>query len=319
MNKSLEIKLKNLLSYENIDCKNLKFLAGDASNRKYFNIDVSFKKYLLMYDDNTDSLNNFIKVSNILSKLVSIPRIIFNLKNKNILIIEDFGLNKFSQLLQKNNRTKLYKLAVDALIQIHKKNKPYNLEFYDIKKFTCESDLFFDWFISKGKNTNQNLKKEFNTLFKPLIKITDEIPKFFVHRDYHVDNLFFLSDRNKHFRCGWIDYQDALIGPCVYDLVSLTQDARIDVSPELEIKLINYYLDNFKNIDKDMFNFSYKIIAIQRHLKVLGIFTRLYARDKKKIYLTHIPRVISLLKKNLQDKIFRKISKIINPLIKSYD
>ena len=143
----------------------------------------------------------------------------------------------------------------------------------------------------------------------------ENIPKVFIHRDYHADNLFFIENRKKHFKCGWIDYQDALVGPCAYDLVSLTQDARIDVDTQIERKIINYYLKSFSNINPTEFEICYKIIAIQRHLKVLGIFKRLAARDNKKNYLVHIPRVIRMLKKNLNNKEFRPISKILIPLL----
>ena len=109
------------------------------------------------------------------------------------------------------------------------------------------------------------------------------------------------------------------MGPCVYDLVSLTQDARIDVDEKLEKKIKDYYIKNFSQINLESFNLCYKVIAIQRHLKVLGIFRRLALRDAKKQYLIHIPRVKNLLKKNLRNKEFSKISKIIEPLLNVND
>ena len=319
MNNKVELKLNNILLEEKIDFSNLKFLAGDASNRKYFNIYVFSQKCVLMYDDNSVSLENFIKVSKMLNDIVSIPKIILNLQDKNILIIEDFGKNKFSQLINKKKQSTFYSLALNTLIKLHKENKSYNLDIYTIKEFTKESDLFFDWFVKKDKKNSEFLKKEFNSLFEPLLKNIELIPKVFIHRDYHVDNLFYLEARSEHFKCGWIDYQDALIGPCVYDLVSLTQDARIDVSLEIEKHLVDTYLSNFNFIDKSLFDLCYKIVAIQRHLKVLGIFKRLFLRDKKKIYLNHIPRVISLLDKNFKDDKFKEIVRLIQPILKNYD
>ena len=99
---------------------------------------------------------------------------------------------------------------------------------------------------------------------------------------------------------------DALVGPCVYDIVSLTQDARVDVDKEIEDNLIDFYLRKFSFIDKNLFLLSYKIIAIQRHLKVLGIFARLSKRDKKN-YLKHLPRVLKLLKLNLESNDFKTL------------
>ena len=308
-------KIEGILEKKQISYENLKFLAGDASNRKYFNIKIKNKDFVLMYDDNPESLKRFIQISKVLSDTVTIPKIYLNFKVNNILIIENFGHKKFSNIINYSNQNFLYSLATDALIHVHKQEIEYNLDFYDENRFTNESNLFFEWFLQKDDSLKDKLKIDFNNEFKEFIDLLENIPKVFIHRDYHVDNLFLIENRNKHFRCGWIDYQDALVGPCAYDLVSLTQDARIDVDTQIERKIINYYLKSFSNINPTEFEICYKIIAIQRHLKVLGIFKRLAARDNKKNYLVHIPRVIRMLKKNLNNKEFRPISKILIPLL----
>ena len=97
------------------------------------------------------------------------------------------------------------------------------------------------FFLQEESSLKDKSKQDFNNEFKSFINLLENIPKVFIHRDYHVDNLFFIENKDKHLSCGWIDYQDALVGPCVYDLVSLTQDARIDVDNKLERKIINYY------------------------------------------------------------------------------
>ena len=308
-------EIESILKKKKISYENLKFLAGDASNRKYFNIKIQSKGFVLMYDDNPESLKKFIQISKVLSDTVTIPKIYLNFKVNNILIIENFGHKKFSNIINYSNQNFLYSLATDALIYVHKQKIDYNLNFYDENKFTNESNLFFEWFLQKDDSLKDKLKIDFNNEFKEFIDLLENIPKVFIHRDYHVDNLFLIENRNKHFRCGWIDFQDALVGPCAYDLVSLTQDARIDVDTQIERKIINYYLKSFSNINPTEFEICYKIIAIQRHLKVLGIFKRLAARDNKKNYLVHIPRVIRMLKKNLNNKEFRPISKILIPLL----
>jgi len=308
-------EIESILKKKKISYEILKFLAGDASNRKYFNIKIQNKDFVLMYDDNPESLKKFIQISKVLSDTVTIPKIYLNFKVNNILIIENFGHKKFSNIINYSNQNFLYSLATDALIHVHKQEIEYNLNFYDENKFTNESNLFFEWFLQKDDSLKNKSKIDFNNEFKEFIDLLENIPKVFIHRDYHVDNLFLIENRNKHFRCGWIDYQDALVGPCAYDLVSLTQDARIDVDSKIERKIINYYLKSFSNINPTEFEICYKIIAIQRHLKVLGIFKRLAARDNKKNYLVHIPRVIRMLKKNLNNKEFRPISKILIPLL----
>mgnify|MGYP001311822247 CR=1 FL=1 len=307
--------IENILKMKRVSYEDIKFLAGDASNRKYFIIKSQNIDRVLMYDNNPESLKKFVKISNLLSDKVTVPKIFLKLKENNILIIENFGEKKFSNIVNKTNQNSLYLLATDALIHVHKQKFNYNLDSYDENKFTNESNLFFEWFLQEDSSLIDKSKQDFNNEFKSFINLLKNIPKVFIHRDYHVDNLFFIDNKNEHFRCGWIDYQDALVGPCAYDLVSLTQDARIDVDANVERKIIKYYLDSFSNIDPAQFEICYKIIAIQRHLKVLGIFKRLAVRDNKKNYLVHIPRVIKMLKKNLGNKNFKLISKILIPLL----
>ncbi len=308
-------KIENILKMKRVSFENIKFLAGDASNRKYFSVKSQNIDRVLMYDNNPESLEKFVKISNLLSDKVTVPKIFLQLKENSILIIENLGKKKFSNIVNKANQNSLYLLATDALIHVHKQKFNYNLDFYDENRFTNESNLFFEWFLQEDSSLKDKLKQDFNNEFKSFINLLKNIPKVFIHRDYHVDNLFFIENKDKHFSCGWIDYQDALIGPCVYDLVSLTQDARIDVDTKIERKIIKYYLSSFSNIDPGKFEICYKVVAIQRHLKVLGIFKRLALRDNKKNYLVHIPRVIKMLKKNLDYKEFGSISKILMPLL----
>ena len=112
-----------------------------------------------------------------------------------------------------------------------------------------------------------------------------------------------------------IDYQDAVIGPCTYDLVSLTQDARIDVPKQLEYELINYFLEANLKIKREDFMLSYNLLAIQRHMKVLGIFCRLSLRDNKDQYLQHLPRVKKMLYENLKKEKFEKFNSLLSPLL----
>ena len=116
-------------------------------------------------------------------------------------------------------------------------------------------------------------------------------------------------------KCGWIDYQDALIGNSVYDLMSLLEDARRDIDENLKNILIDYYFNSTSYKEKELFMYSFGIIAIQRHMKVLGIFSRLHTRDKKSNYLIHLPRVKRMLKKNLLKNNFRILTELILPLI----
>lgn len=309
--------IEEKLQGENIAYEKLFFLAGDASNRKYFIIKQKNNENILMYDDDPINLEKFIFLTKHLNDFVSVPKIIYDLSHKGILILENFK-NKFSQIINSKNKSNIYNIALDSLIFVHKSNLNIRLPFYSINELLKESDLFFDWFIHNQKiQYIKDSNKEFNQIFKEYLKRTSKIPNVFIHRDYHVDNLFYLKTRKCHLSCGWIDYQDAVIGPCVYDIISLTQDARIDVDKGIEKELIKKYLNNFKKIDIDLFMDSYNLIAIQRHLKVLGIFSRLSKRDNKQSYLNYIPRVLKLLRRNLEKNEYKPLSKIIKQFIYS--
>jgi aminoglycoside/choline kinase family phosphotransferase len=116
-----------------------------------------------------------------------------------------------------------------------------------------------------------------------------------VLRDYHVDNLMLLPGRKGVAGCGLLDFQDAVLGPASYDLVSLLEDARRDVPAKLRHQMTERYLAAFPDLDAAAFRRSGTILAAQRNCKILGIFTRLWRRDGKPQYLPHIPRVWRLL------------------------
>ena len=300
------------LKRENIEFENVSFLAGDASDRKYFLIKQGKKTNVLMLDSNAENLEKFLKISKFLKNYACTPSIIGNFKDSGILILENFNKNKFSEILSKSNQMKLYKIAVDALINVHKNIvHKATIPKYTAKIFFEESDLFFEWYLKIPKRKSNQIRIEFNSVFKDYLSKAFLVPNVFIHRDYHVDNLFYLKNKTKHFKCGWIDYQDALIGPCAYDLMSLAQDARVHVDSKVEDFMINYYLKRFENLDKEDFIFSYSVLAIQRHLKVLGIFSRLAVRDKKKKYLDHVPRVLGMLKSNLKIKKFFPLYQVL--------
>ena len=151
-------------------------------------------------------------------------------------------------------------------------------------------------------------KEQFNLIFSDYLRKLDVLPKVFVHRDYHIDNLFFLRNRKKNYKCGWIDYQDAVYGPDLYDLVSLCQDARIDVSTKVENYLVKYFFKQKNISDQDYYLFCYDILGIQRHLKVLGIFCRLSKEIKRYLSITFTKSkknaFINIKKKSIQRPVF---------------
>jgi len=310
----------------------LSSISGDASFRQYYRkfnpkknlsslIVISKKeknKNLLVYT----AINQFLLDHNIRA-----PRLLAENYKKGFIEIEDFGNITIHNILKKSKKKfHIYKKTVDLLIRLQKiksriiKNfygKSYKLENYSVKNLHKESDLFFDWYLplimkkNKVLKIKKVLKKELQILYKKL-KFKDKI---FVHRDFHVSNLMKINSR-----IGVIDSQDAIIGNPTYDLASLIDDVRIKTSNQLKKNIFNYYLNKCPKIyrrKKNEFIHDFNILSVQRNLKIIGIFSRLFKRDKKKQYLKLIPYTWKLLEIRLKDKMFSEINTILNKFIPS--
>jgi aminoglycoside/choline kinase family phosphotransferase len=132
-----------------------------------------------------------------------------------------------------------------------------------------------------------------------VLPLARRAPATLVLRDYHVDNLMRLDGRDGIAACGLLDFQDAVLGPATYDLMSLLEDERRDVAPPLRRQMIQRYLDAFPALDRDAFAISFAAMGAQRHAKNIGQFARLSLRDGKPQYLKHIPRMWRLLAEDL--------------------
>ena len=308
------------LNHNKIKFSFIKPLVGDASNRKYFLINQNNATNVLMYDDGLkDNIVKFLIATKVFNEYgITVPKVLFKNESQGLLILENFGTNKYSSILNKQNRKKLYKLAIDSLIHLHKFPANKKFQNYSKKIYLDESMLFFEWYLKYKKiKLDVRFMNDFKVVMLKNLDVVDLFPKVNVHRDFHIDNLFFLSKKKNFKKCGWIDYQDALIGSPAYDLMSLLEDARLDIDNDLKKDLLNYYLEKTNNVNSEFFNISFQIIAIQRHLKVLGVFTRLLLRDKKPNYIKHLPRVLNMIKNNLVNDEFREIRKIIGGLIEN--
>lgn len=230
------------------------------------------------------------------------------------LILEDFGDAKFTGLLEKageGEERALYREAVEVLIELHREvpgaslpiptHAPYPLPTFDDALLLEEAFLFTDWYLPAltGKDTAASARADFEACWRAAFEGLRAQPQCLVMRDYHVDNLMLRESREGLLRIGLLDFQDAVIGPVAYDLVSLLQDARRDVPPAIEEAMIAVYLDAYPQLDRDKFAASYAVLGAQRNVKIIGIFTRLWKRDGKPRYLSIIPRVWGLLERDL--------------------
>lgn len=275
-------------------------LAGDASFRRYERVTQAGRRAVLMdAPPEHEDVRPFLQVRAVLAgRGFSVPELYAADPLAGLLLLEDLGDDSFSAVLaaaREEERT-LYLAATDALVQWARLGAQgfvaAALPPYDTARFMNEIALFCDWFLPAvaGRAKAQAMRTEFLAVWESLLTKAEFGAPVFVHRDYHADNLLWLPNRSGSARIGMLDFQDALIGPAAYDLVSILEDARRDVSPATVEAVLEHYIAA-ANVERDSFMAQYALLGAQRNSKIVGIFTRLAVRDGKAQYLSFLPRV----------------------------
>lgn len=254
---------------------------------------------------------------------LSAPQVFASDLPEDFLLLEDFGNDRFMSLLKCDFPAEpLYDLAVDALIHLQQQTplQPIFVPAYTREMLLQETLLFIEWYCS---GVSPSLKNIFASSWEALYDYGFQTPSTLVLRDYHADNLMFLEGRSGIKACGLLDFQDAVWGPMGYDLISLIEDARIDVDPVLAERCWNRYLAAFPHVEAEDLRSRTNIISLGRHLKILGVFTRSAKRDNKKQHLIHLPRLEKLILKGFdavifQEKPFQKAKEITLELLKNH-
>jgi hypothetical protein len=276
-------------------------LPGDASFRRYVRLARGGERAMLMdAPPPHEDVRPFVAVARLLHGLgLSAPRIDAEDVAAGLLLLEDFGDDTYTRLLAAGaGEGALYALAVDVLIALNESfSAAPSLPPYDDTRLLAEAALLVDWYLPAmtGAPTDPALREEYLALWRALLPLARGVPDTLVLRDYHVDNLMRLGGRGGIAACGLLDFQDAVLGPMSYDLVSLLEDARRDVPHALAAAMRARFLAAFPALDRAAFDRSYAVLGAQRNCKIVGIFTRLLVRDGKPNYLAHIPRVWRLL------------------------
>ena len=313
-----------------------RFLQGDASHRRYERIDDKNRNCIMMdmapMSDGpairdgksysalahlAEGVKPFIAITSGLQSLgLSPPKIFTSQPNDGFLLLEDLGTNVYLDMAARGeDMTSPMQAAIDVLVHLSARlslshSAPQLIDHiipvYDRSALQIEIELLPDWYWPrlKGKAIAEDDRCEFLEMWQPLWQHLEQCPKIWTLRDYHSPNLIWLPEREGVARVGLLDYQDAVWGAPAYDLMSLLQDARRDVSADEEAQLYTYYWRKLEHTDvdydRDEFDFSYAILGAQRATKILGIFSRLADRDNKPLYLAHMPRVRNYLERNLQ-------------------
>lgn len=278
--------------------------SADASFRRYFR--VCFSDHTLIAMDappEQEDCAPFVHVAHLFAAAdVHVPAIVAQDAAQGFMLLSDLGNTTYLQALNANtdDADRLYNEATDALVNIQLASRPGVLPDYDEAFLLGELNLFPNWYIAKHLQITLNAEQKtvIDTVFAEIIKNNLAQPKVYVHRDYHSRNLM-VTEPNP----GIIDFQDALYGPITYDLVSLFKDAYIYWDEERVLDWMIRYWEKAKkaglpvNPDFPEFYCDFEWMGVQRHLKVLGIFARLYHRDGKEAYLNDMPLVMDYLRK----------------------
>ena len=273
-------------------------LAGDASFRRYFRIRNGKKTAMLMDapPPNEDPAP-FLRAAKWLdANGMRAPHILGEDAARGLVLLEDFGEARMRDYLDQwpGDESDVYAAAVDALVELHRLPSGPFLD-YNLSEYQREVRLFIEWFCPAQdlRVDVEGFAKAWEASLGPLLP--RQRPAVVVLRDYHAENIMLLGSLQKQ---GLLDFQDALNGHRAYDLVSLLQDARRDVSPEREAEMFNRYVAATGAAPEEFLG-DYAVLGAQRNTKIVGIFVRLWKRDGKPRYLDLIPRVWALLERDL--------------------
>ncbi len=298
---------------------NLKKISGDASFREFYRLKKNNKTSIIVLakKEKFKNLGVYAVINKVLnSNKINAPKLLSNHYKNEMIEISDLGEKSFyHHVISKKNKLNSYKSVIKLLIKIQKIKIKKRYKFEKLKitipKYTLfnlhkESDLFFDWYLKyvlknkKIAKIKKILRSELNKVYKKL----NYQNTTFVHRDFHVSNIMI----NKK-KLGIIDSQDAIIGNPLYDIASLIDDVRIKLPCKLQSKLLDFYHKNskLKNDHIQKLKNDFDILSVQRNLKILGIFVRLYKRDNKNNYLKFLPYTWTLIEKRLQNPALKNL------------
>ena len=273
-------------------------LAGDASTRRYYRVCRDTQCAILMdHLPQTGNITPFLNIAQYLQDCsFSAPSIIAADTKIGLILMEDLGNDDFARWLIHTPRDEelIYAAAVDLLFQLHQCPAPGGLVEYTPKMMADYIDPVFEFYVGPdvGADQKADILADLETKLLDFAPDTDCV----ILRDYHAENLIWLPKRNHLGRVGLLDFQDALLGHCCYDLASLLHDARRDVSNECKLAMIARYSDLSGQSVSDL-SAAVAVLGAQRNLRILGIFAGLSLNQGKHHYIDLMPRVWG----NLQD------------------
>ena len=276
-------------------------LTGDASFRRYYRLHYLGEFRIVMdAPPDKETVGPFLHIARLLSEQgIHAPHVYAADEQQGFIVLEDLGDTLLLSILQADNADKLYRQAMDIILRMQASIHPLHAQIpcFDKAYMLQELQLFITWFLNGYlKLTLSDAEtKLINSHFQLLVTEISAQPQVFIHRDYHSRNIMFI-ERDGQFDLGIIDFQDAMQGPLAYDLVSLLKDCYIQWPREQVLDWAALFYSQSpiaQQMTLPAFIQGFERCGLQRHLKVLGIFSRLYLRDNKPGYLNDIPLVLN--------------------------
>ena len=274
--------------------------SSDASFRRYFRVRLGDESYIVMdAPPERENCQPYIKVARAMASIgLNVPHIFRSDLAQGFLLLSDLGVRSYLEVLNETNVGRLYGDALDALLILQSRRADIKdgLPSYNRSLLADEMGLFRDWYLQRylGVVLNAGQRKVLDESYEVLIQSALEQPLVQVHRDYHSRNLMVVENNNP----GILDFQDAVMGPVTYDLVSLLRDCYIQWPRARVEAWAEEYRDRLveggviDRVDRPQFMRWFDLMGVQRHLKAIGIFSRLNIRDNKPGYLKDIPRTL---------------------------
>jgi len=298
-------------------------LAGDASFRKYDRIEDHRGRVVLMdAPPPQEDLRPFVRIARHLhARGFSVPEILAEDNEAGLLLLDDLGDDTYTRLLAKgHDEHALYALATDALIALHKLPDavPEGVIPYGMPRMLEEVGRLHTWYLPLlgVPSLRSQALAAYDEIWRLMLPKAWRAPTSLILFDYHVDNLLLVPNRPGLKACGILDFQDAVSGPITYDLMSLLEDARRDIDPDLVADMKARYLAA-NPVNAADFETSWAVMAAQRHMRVIGTFARLKLRDNKPHYLVHMPRLWRYMERCLAHPVLADLKKWLDEYVPS--
>ncbi len=310
------IKLENFLCSYGIGAYKLIKIDTDASKRHYYRIITLDKSYILMDSSlEPESLNPFLNIANLLTKNgIKAPLIYTSNLEQGLLLLEDLGDASFTKFIENSpsSEAELYRFAIEVLIKVSNLEVDISLPIQDEGLLNTGLSVFTEFYIHNKLEHKPALhaSKEILNAFNDLFKHLKTLKLILTLRDYHADNLMWLKQNKNIGKVGVLDFQDAVLGLPAYDLVSLLEDARRDVSSLVINACKEQYFSSFKGMDISDLELAYTILGAQRNLRIIGVFHRLNSKYNKPKHLKYLPRVWNYVKNNFEHPRLMSLKKI---------